>query len=453
MSLIDNYPNDGKFFSTRLGIGLAAVQLLLALLLPDLAWAQGTSGQDYIIQSSDSLWKLAEKYLGDGNLYSVIITATADKAATDPAFTPINSPDRVYPGQKIWIPAAPAPVDGPVAPLPRPPAGDAVTTGTVSGGLTGQIALSFWNNAAKRCTYEITILNVAGCLRGAEACQASRRIFSLNNTSEPALSPDGQTLAWRGWGGIPDELRPGEPHPFKGCAEPTAERWLQTATLEVAMVRSMTGYYEDAHPDWSPDGQRVLFDTGRNGDGITRIRFFYADGSGEEELQIAGQQPAWAPDNERFVYRGCDNTGNRCGLWLARATPLKPWEAGANIIGPILQEAEAAHPDWSPVTDEIVYQSPASGSWDLYLMNADGTGQRPLTAGQGVAGLPAWSPDGQWIAYVAFDGVNWSLHAVNRNGEQDQKIFAYDGGLYTLPVAVEPYGSRDWLDEQISWSR
>ena len=177
------------------------------------------------------------------------------------------------------------------------------------------------------------------------------------------------------------------------------------------------------------------------------------DGTNEEELRIAGQQPAWASDNERFVYRGCDLTGNRCGLWLARAIPLKPWEAGPNVIGPLLEEAEAAQPDWSPVADEIVYQSPLSGSWDLYLINADGTNKRQLTNAATLEGLPAWSPDGQWIAYVSFDGTNWSLRLVSRDGATDRLLFTYDGGFYAIPKAIEPYGQRDWLDEQISWSR
>jgi Tol biopolymer transport system component len=322
-----------------------------------------------------------------------------------------------------------------------------------STGPDGQIAFSFWNNAPGRCTYETNVIDVSACLNDPAACQATRRIFALNNVSEPALSPDGQNLAFRGWGGIPDEIRPGQAHPYKDCAEPAAGRWLQTATLDATGLRSVTGFFEDSHPDWSPDGQRVLFDSGRNGDGITRLLFFYGDGSGEEALQIAGQQPSWAPDNDRFVYRGCDPTGNRCGLWLARAVPLKPWEAGANVIGPLLEEADAAHPDWSPVSNEIVYQSPAGSSWDLYLINADGGEPRRLTTSPTLEGLPAWSPDGQWIAYVSFDGTNWSLRLIRPDSSDDRHLFTYDGGLYAIPQAVEPYNARDWLDEQISWSQ
>ncbi len=443
-----------KTHLTRVVYLLTLTALAAILLLPGSLLAQTEEGQPYLIQHSDSLWKLAEKYLGDGNKFPLIIAATTARAASDPSFEPIADPGLIRPGQKIWIPApVVAPPVIPPAAVTPPSSASVISAGPAGNEPGGHIAFSFWNNAPNRCTYEINVIDVNACLNDPTACQATRRIFALNNASEPALSPDGQTIAFRGWGAIPDEIRPGQAHPYKDCASPTADRWLQLSSLDATGRRSVTGYYEDAHPDWSPDGQRVLFDSGRNGDGITRLLFFYADGSGEEELQIAGQQPSWAPDNERLVYRGCDPTGNRCGLWLARAIPLKPWEAGANIIGLLLEEPEAAHPDWSPVADEIVYQSPVSGSWELYLINPDGSNKRQLTNTGASKGLPAWSPDGQWIAYVASDGTAWNLRIINRAGSIDRRLFTYDGGFYALPTAVEPYNARDWLDEQISWSR
>ncbi|MBI1879975.1 MAG: PD40 domain-containing protein [Chloroflexi bacterium] len=218
-------------------------------------------------------------------------------------------------------------------------------------------------------------------------------------------------------------------------------------------MRGTGGFWEDSHPDWSPNSKRLLFDTGRNGDDIIRILVINADGSGEEDLRIAGQQPSFAPDNERFVYRGCDVTGNRCGLWLAKVLPAKPWETGFNMLGPVLQEPEAAHPDWSSVGDQIVYQSPASGSWDLYLINADGSGKRQLASDAAIEGLPSWSPDGQWVAYLSDAGGNWGIWLIRADGSERHQLFAYDGGIYKIPKVVEPYNQRDWLDEQISWSK
>jgi len=317
----------------------------------------------------------------------------------------------------------------------------------------GHIAFSFWNRAPNRCTYEINIISVADCLEGAETCQASRRIFPLNNVSEPALSPDGQRIAFRGWGDPPSA-----DSPFRHCAPALKARYLANTTLDGTGLRGTGGFWEDAHPDWSPDGQRILFDSARNSDRITRLFVINADGSNEGDLRIIGQHPSWAPDNQRFVYRGCDLTGNRCGLWIALASPVMAWDTGKNMIGPIVLDEAASHPDWSPVSDEVVYQTPGSGNWDLMIVDAtvaEGGGGEPrvLVAAPAREGLPGWSPDGQWVAYVSDASGDWGIWIVRRDGSERHLLFQFDGGVYALPKAWEPYGARDWLDEQISWSQ
>ena len=414
--------------------------------------SQENEGQAYVIQLNDSLWKLAEKYLGNGNNYPTIVEATAAQAALDSSLTSITDPNLLQPGQVIWIPASADVVAAsaettPATPASAPAAAETGASSAGPGGLSGHIAFSFWNNSPSRCTYEINVVDVPDCLQNAEQCQATRCIVPLNNISEPALSPDGTLLAFHSWGSPPDN------GPFADCAEAHPYRQLGRSTLNGTEYVSLGNFWEDSHSDWSPDGNRILFDSGRASDGIIRIFATSPDGLREEDLRIAGQFPSWAADNQRFVYRGCDLTGNHCGLWLANATEVASWDAGKNMIGPVLEDSQATHPDWSPVSDEIVYQSPVSGSWDLYLINANGSGQRQLTVNPGIEGLPHWSPDGQWIAYVSFDGQNWSLHITNTEGTDDRLVFTYDGGIYALPQAAEPYGVRDWLDEQISWAQ
>ncbi len=441
-----------KYWTNFICLCFGSLCLLIALLTATLRWgyltpppalAQGGEGQPYVVQTNDTLWKIAEKYLGDGNRFGEIVAATNTKHAVDATFTLIQDPGLLVSGAKLWIPANyPLPITSQPVTKPAPNVAAPAT------GPTGHIAFSFWNNAPNRCTYEINVIDVPACLSGAESCQANRRVFVLNNVSEPALSPEGTRLAFRGWGEPPTE-----DNPYFGCAKSVPVRYLANTTLDGTELRGAGGFWEDSHPDWSPDGKRLLFDTGRNGDDIIRILVINADGSGEEDLRIAGQQPSWAPDNERFVYRGCDVSGNRCGLWLAKAIPAKPWETGFNMLGPVLEEPAAAHPDWSPVSEQIVYQSPASGSWDLYVINAGGSGKHQLTNDPASEGLPAWSPDGRWIAYVSDAGGNWGIWIIRADGSERRQLFAYDGGIYRIPKVVEPYNQRDWLDEQISWSK
>ena len=439
----------GSAMAALLVISLGAALSGSFLALP--ASANDEEGRVYVVQADDTLWKLAEKYLWDGNRYRDIIEATNAKRVEDPSFALIEDPDRITPGSKLWIP----PAGGTAPAKTSQPGYEAPTTSaemsaeTVKGP-SGHIALSFWNNNPTRCTYEINIIDVVACLTGPDACQATRRIFSLNNVSEPALSPGGERLAFRGWGDPPSEGSP-----YLDCAPPVKARYLANTTLDGTELRGTGGFWEDAHPDWSPDGQQILFDSGRHADRISRILIINADGSEERDLRIAGQQPSWAPDGKRFVYRGCDPTGNRCGLWLAYAAPVMSWDTGANLIAPLVEDERAAHPDWSPVSDQIVYQSPQGGSWDLYVADtsAGPTGVRQLTDDPDIEGLPSWSPDGQWIAYLSDAGGNWGIWIIRADGSQRHLLFPFDGGIFSPPEPVEPYGQRDWIDEQISWSK
>jgi hypothetical protein len=89
---------------------------LLFLLFYHPAWAavpaqvaqqSQDEGQEYIVQSGDSLYKISGQFYGRPNAYRVIVEATNAKAATDPRFRPITDPSRIRAGQRLWIPNNP----------------------------------------------------------------------------------------------------------------------------------------------------------------------------------------------------------------------------------------------------------------------------------------------------------------------------------------------------------
>ncbi len=55
-------------------------------------------------------------------------------------------------------------------------------------------------------------------------------------------------------------------------------------------------------------------------------------------------------------------------------------------------------PDWSPDGTKLVWSSDRDGDFDLYVMNADGSGVTQLTT-EGGGLSPRWSPDGKLITY------------------------------------------------------
>src|SRR4029434_5628475 len=60
-----------------------------------------------------------------------------------------------------------------------------------------------------------------------------------------------------------------------------------------------------------------------------------------------------------------------------------------------------AYACFSPDGSTIVYQSNASGNWDLYTMKSDGTGVRPIVQSPAADITPVFSPDGNSIALLS----------------------------------------------------
>jgi hypothetical protein len=90
-------------------LSLLMVVILLVCLLP-MASVAGAAplaqGESYTVQKDDSLWGIAEKYLGNGAAYPAIMDATNEKAAEDDTFAKIVDAGLIQPGWKLWIPTA-----------------------------------------------------------------------------------------------------------------------------------------------------------------------------------------------------------------------------------------------------------------------------------------------------------------------------------------------------------
>jgi Tol biopolymer transport system component len=88
-------------------------------------------------------------------------------------------------------------------------------------------------------------------------------------------------------------------------------------------------------------------------------------------------------------------------------------------------------PSWSPDGTQIAYRSERSGEPAIWIMNADSTDQRRLTAGLS----PAWSPDGSLIAFSGPAG----LSVIKPDGTGLQVLSHTEGGEYP---SWSPDGTR-----------
>jgi Tol biopolymer transport system component len=165
---------------------------------------------------------------------------------------------------------------------------------------------------------------------------------------------------------------------------------------------------------WSPDGSRIAFQSDRKGN--ADIYLMDPDGSHITQLtkdlfasfyylrSASDEQPAWSPDGSHLAFvSGRDN-----GMMTYIDMNIYVMDIkGSNIIQLTGSGSEESKPSWSPDGKQISYSSKdiftsdgiliENPTWDIYVINVDGSNQIQLTNDPANELEAAWSPDGQHI--------------------------------------------------------
>jgi len=85
--------------------------------------------------------------------------------------------------------------------------------------------------------------------------------------------------------------------------------------------------------------------------------------------------------------------------------------------GALLSPSRAPSPSPAPAS-KIAFYSDRTGTTEIYVMNADGSGQTNVSHGPGDFSAPdgAWSPDGSRIAFTSDRDGNLNVYVVNADG-------------------------------------
>ncbi len=131
---------------------------------------------------------------------------------------------------------------------------------------------------------------------------------------------------------------------------------------------------------WSPDGKRIAF-TGRNEPkGELAIFVMNADGSGRRQVshfptgEGNAQWPVWSPDGRLLAIQVNSLQAHDAHIWIV---DVRSGDARklATHDQPYLDET----PSWFQDGKRIAFQSSRTGCMEVWVMNADGSGQRQIT--------------------------------------------------------------------------
>jgi TolB protein len=124
----------------------------------------------------------------------------------------------------------------------------------------------------------------------------------------------------------------------------------------------------NTQPDWSPDSQRLVFVSNRDGNGgVANGEIYRMKVDGTEVMRLTNNpehdyQPAWSPDGQRIAFTR---------YWLKEPKQYR-----------------------------------------IFVMNADGSGETELTKTWGTRGGPRWSPDGQKLIFSQSVG-GWNIYTMD----------------------------------------
>ncbi len=219
----------------------------------------------------------------------------------------------------------------------------------------------------------------------------------------------------------------------------------------------------DSHGCWSPDGTQIAFVSLR--DGNSEIYAMDADGSSPTNLTRHSDgdwSPCWSPDGSKIAFQ-TDREGSM--LVVEEVTPKIMFPFNLEIF---VMNADGSgqtnltnhpswdgFPSWTADGNRIVFQTDRHATaimvmdtvdmgFELYIMNANGSVQTRLTYAEGDDALPVCSPVGSTILYQSDEGGDWEVCTIGTDGSAQTPLTSN----VVADVAATWSPSGEWITFQ-----
>jgi Tol biopolymer transport system component len=199
----------------------------------------------------------------------------------------------------------------------------------------------------------------------------------------------------------------------------------------------------------SPDGARIAFTSVRDGN----MELYVAPAVGGAPRRLTRHlsrdaYPVWSPDGTRLAF-----ASDRHGDWNVYVMHLDAaWAADPAVLPPVTQLTfgvfEDTTPVWSPDGERLAYVTYYRNNWNIFLMNADGSGAREALVYVNARSIdPAWAADGRSIVFASDrEGKQFDIYRASLE-TGDVTRLTDSPAMDTRPV-FSPDGAAIWFE---SW--
>jgi TolB protein len=200
---------------------------------------------------------------------------------------------------------------------------------------------------------------------------------------------------------------------------------------DVRRITELPGIVQDQA--WSPDGHRFAFRWFRPATERVSVYVAYWDGSSPRLVVDQAATPEWSPDGTELAFANL-RPGKR-GIWVVNvAEALAPSHPTVHRVTRTEDTTPEEYPTWSPDGKRLLFSSLRGGTFDIWVVDADGSHLRDMTPQPSLEYSATWSPDGSEIVFgsdrTAETEGGGDIFAVDVETRKIRQLTADHGGNY-----------------------